>query len=171
MLFNELCDMRGEVMITSTDESGNTKILVNDKNLIVLNGRRLVATHILSGAGAYITDIAFGNGGTAIGDPNVIIPVLSTETAVNSVISNLFINTDYTFGVDASSLLIPTSKPKLIYIINIPKLNTNINGKQINEMALMLNTTPTATSFAIKRFSTITKSDSISLSISWSLFF
>lgn len=171
MRFNDVVGMRGEVLITSIDEFGNSKILVDDRNLIVLNGRRLVATHVLTGSGAYITDIAFGNGGTAIGDPNVVLQVLSTETTVNSTIPNLLINTDYTFTVDASSLAIPTAKPKLIYTINIPKLNTNVNGKQINEMALMLNTTPTATAFAIKRFSTITKSDSILLNVNWTLFF
>ena len=147
MRFNELFDMRGEVLITSIDEFGKSEILVNDKNLIVLNGRRLVATHILTGSGAYITNITFGNGGTAIGDPNVVVQVLSTETTVNSAIPNLLINTDYTFTVDSSSLLVLNAKPKLIYTINIPKLNTNVNGKQINEMALMLNTTPPIATF------------------------
>jgi hypothetical protein len=64
-----------------------------------------------------------------------------------------------------------TSRPKLVYTINIPKTNTNINSKQINELALMMNTMPTSTAFAIKRFATIVKSESISLSVKWVIFF
>ena len=170
MYFKDVCDLRGEVLITATDDSG-TSVLVDDKNLIVLNGRKKIASHILTGSGAYITNIVFGNGGTAIGDPNTILQVLPTETAVNTAIPNLVNNVDYSFSVNSSSLDEPTSRPKLIYTINIPKLNTNINGKAINELALMMNTTPMASAFAIKRFATIIKSESVSLNITWSLFF
>jgi hypothetical protein len=170
MRFTDTCDLRGEVIITATDDSGKTTILVEDKNLIVLNGRRLVANHILSGSGAYITDVAFGYGGTSINNPNDVIQVLPTETSVKLAIPNLIINTDYVFTADSSSLIDSNSRPKLIYNIHIPKTNTNVNGKQINELALMLNTTPTASAFAIKRFATIVKSESISLNIKWTIF-
>lgn len=171
MKFNDTCDLRGEVLITATNDSGNTEILVDDRNLIVLNGRKMVATHILTGAGSYITDVVFGNGGTSVNNPSDVKQVLPTETVVNSVIPNLISNSDYVFTVDSSSLLDSNSRPKLVYSINIPKTGTNINGKQINELALMMNTTPTATAFAIKRFATIVKSESITLNVKWTLFF
>lgn len=174
MRFNEKTDMRGEVLITSTDSSGKSTILVDDKNLIVLNGRRIVANHVLTGAGAHITNIVFGNGGTAPGNPNAVLPVTPSEKTVLASIPNLIMNSDYIFTVDSSTIDESVEntliRPKLIYTINIPKINTNINGKQINELALMTDTeTPSA--FAIKRFATIVKSESISLNITWSLFF
>ena len=171
MIFNDICDLRGEVLITAIDSFGTTIILVDDRNLIVLNGRKTVATHILTGSGAYINSIVFGNGGTSINNPNDVKQVLPTETVVNSVITNLVANTDYVLTVDSSSLSDSNSRPKLVYNISIPKTGTNINGKQINELALMMNTTPTSTAFAIKRFSTIVKSESISLIVKWTLFF
>jgi len=163
MRFNEKTDMRGEVLITSTDSSGKSTILVDDKNLIVLNGRRIVANHVLTGAGAHITNIVFGNGGTAPGNPNAVLPVTPSEKTVLASIPNLIMNSDYIFTVDSSTIDESVEntliRPKLIY-----------NGKQINELALMTDTeTPSA--FAIKRFATIVKSESISLNITWSLFF
>lgn len=168
MDFIDSADLRGEVLITITDDSG-TYTVVDDKNLIVLNGRRLVAQHILSGSGAHITDIYFGSNGTISGDPNQIKPVYSTETTITPI-SGLTLNTDYLFTVDSSSLEISDARPKLKYSINIPKENTLLNGKSISELALMLNTTPDATAFAIKRFSTIVKSSSIAINISWTIF-
>ena len=102
----------------------------------------------------------------------VFVPVkLDKAVIFVSVIPNLISNSDYVFTVDSSSLLDSNSRPKLVYSINIPKTGTNINGKQINELALMMNTTPTATAFAIKRFATIVKSESITLNVKWTLFF
>lgn len=168
MHLNDLCDLRGEVIITATDDSGS-KILVDDKNLIVLNGRKKVAEHMLSGSGAYISNIAFGSNGTAIGDPNHIRQVLPTETTITPI-AGLSLGVDYTFTVDSSSLLISDARPKLVYIINIPKTSTVLNGKSINELALLLSTDP-ATAFAIKRFATIVKSESIALNITWTVYF
>ena len=170
MKFNDICDLRGEVLITATDETGTDTVLVDDRNLIVLNGRRMVATHILSGAGAYITDVVFGNQGVMQNNPNNVIQVLPNETHVNNAIP-LTANTDYVFTVDSSSLSDINSRPKLIYSRNIPKTGTNLDGKQVNELALMLNTTPTATAYAIKRFATIVKSESIALNVKWTIFF
>ncbi len=171
MKFDDTCDLRGEVLIIAIDEFGTSKVLVDDRNLIVLNGRKMVANHILTGSGSYITDVAFGNGGTSVNNPSDVKQVLPTDTMVNSIIPNLVTNTDYVFTVDSSSLSDANSRPKLIYNINIPKTGTNVNGKQINEMALMMNTLPTATAFAIKRFATIVKSESIILNVKWTLFF
>lgn len=165
---DSLFSLRGEVLIVSND-GVTTKTLVDDKNLIVLNGRKKVAEHMLSGAGAYISNIAFGSNGTAIGDPNQIRQVLPTETTITAI-PGLSSGSDYTFTVDSSSLLISDARPKLVYIVNIPKTSTALNGKSINELALLLNTNP-ATAFAIKRFATIVKSESISLSITWTIYF
>lgn len=168
MKLTESFDLRGEVVITATDDNGS-QVLVDDKNLIVLNGRKKVAEHMLSGSGAYISDITFGTNGTAIGDPNQIKQVLPTETSITGI-AGLVVGTDYTFTVDSSSLLISDARPKLVYSINIPKLNTVLNGKSINELALLLSTAP-ATAFAIKRFATIVKSESIALNITWTIYF
>jgi hypothetical protein len=168
MHINETLDFRGEVVITAISDSG-TEVLVNDKNLIVLNGRKKVAQHMLSGSGAYISDIYFGSNGTAVGDPNQIKPVLPTEMTITPIPS-LIVGEDYTFTVDSSSLAISDARPKLVYIINIPKLGTSLNSKSINELALMLSTNP-VTAFAIKRFATIVKSESIALNITWTIYF
>lgn len=161
-------DFHGEVLITATDDSGTT-VLVDDKNLIVLNGRKKVAQHMLSGSGAYISGIDFGSNGTAVGDPNQIKPVDKLETSITAI-PGLLLGSDYSFYPDSSSLAISDARPKLVFIINVPKLNTSLNGKSINELALMLNTDP-ATAFAIKRFATIVKSESIALNITWTIYF
>jgi len=170
MIFNENIDLKGEVIITSIDALGNTKILVEDKNLIVLNGRRSLAKSLIGISNTYIDDVVFGTGGVLLGNPNAIIPILPTDTNVNNPLS-VIKNVDYIFvsptvtDID-SNLILP---PKLTFNITIPTVS-NLNGLSLNEMALLLNTSPSSTAFAIKRFSTIVKSTSISINIKWVIY-
>ena len=163
--------LTGKVIITATDKQGNTIILVNDDNLIVLNGRNLVASSLVNGSSSIINTIAFGTGGTVSGSSSQVIPVSSTELSVINAIPNLIQSVDFSFAVDSSAIQTISSftVPKLIFNILIPEI-TSLNGQGINEIALMLNTNP-ATAFSIKRFSTITKSEALSISINWTLYF
>jgi len=166
--------LTGKVVITSKDLAGNVEILVEDHNLIVLNGRNLLANSLVNGNSNIINTIAFGTGGTVSGSPSQVLAVQPTDTSVAAPINNLVINTDFMLSIDSSAVnptsLSSSETPQLVYNILIPEI-TALNGQGINEIALMLNTTPTPTAFSIKKFATITKSSSISVSISWTLFF
>lgn len=161
-------NLKGEVVITATDKAGNTEVLVDDRNLIVLNGRKLLAQSIIATSTASITDVTFGSGGTLPGNPSSAIPVSPSDTQVITPITGIVKGTDYSFITTDQSDTAAT--PRVVFSIVVPTDGTNLNNKSINELALMLNTTPTPSAFAIKRFGTISKSNVISLSISWTIF-
>ena len=175
MKFTDFEKLAGEVIITAKDSNGRITTLVDDKNLIVLNGRNNVANAILTGSCPKITTIAFGTGGTVAGSPSQVIPVLPTDYTLTAPIPGLSPITDFTFNTDASSIATSISilgsevRPKIVFNILIPE-TTSLNGVGVNEIALMFNDSP-ATAFAIKRFSTINKSDSIAISITWTIYF
>ena len=155
--------LRGEVIIKSIDKDGIETILLQDDNLIVTSGRTELATNLVTSSQVYITNVVFGSGGTLPSDPTSALPVYPSETAVITPITAT-IEEDYTFVVDM------TQTPKVSFGINIPTTPTNLNGKSINEMALMLNTVGTSKAFAIKRFATITKSSAVALTVTWSIY-
>ena len=171
MNFSDIEPLRGELVITSRDTEGNTATLLKDHNLIVLNGRNNIANSLVSGICPIINTIAFGIGGTVSGSSSQVIAVQPTELTVISPIPNLVLGTDFTFNIDHSAIdtISSSISPKIVYNVLIPETSA-LNGYGINELALMLNST-TPSAFSIKRFSTITKSSSISISIAWSLYF
>ena len=165
--FQDSTSLRGEVTITSiSNETGKTELLLEDKNLIVLNGRQYLAKGLINAATTYVTDIVFGSGGTLPTNPSTALPVNATDTAVNIPITGLVKNTDYFFNIIDQSMTAVT--PRVIFNIVIP--TTSLNNQTINELALMLNTNP-ETAFAIKRFANISKSSAISISINWTIYF
>ena len=169
MNFKDCISLRGEVVITSTDATGKITTLVNDRNLIVLAGRTFLANSLVNSASNVINSIVFGSGGTVPGSPSQVLAVNPTDTGVNTVITGLTSNVDYTFATPIVSTA--GGSPNITFNISIPEGTTGVglNGQGVNEMALMLNTS-TPIAFAIKRFSTITKSPSISISISWVIY-
>jgi hypothetical protein len=164
MKFEDIIKMRGEVTICSVDDTGKVTVLVEDKNLIVLNGRSAIVNGLAGTSYVSITDVAFGNGGVYVGSSSVD-PILPSDLTVKSAINGLLANTDYTFTINP----VNTVAPKLIHSIVVPKTGTALNGQSISEIALMLNTTP-KTAFSIKRFSSIPKTDAISLIITWIIY-
>ena len=172
MKINDLIHLKGEVLIQAIDRDGNMKTIIEDKNLIVSAGRENICNFLVGGASSYINDIAFGTGGTITGNPNVAISVTSDETTLVAPISGLANNADYLFTRTAQT----TPSPRAVFSTVIPATSlpgvadiTQLNGKSISELGLMLNTT-TTTAFAIKRFPAISKSDTISLIITWIIY-
>lgn len=151
-------NLRGEVLITGVDSTtGLVTTFVNDRNLIVLNGRQKLANALFDNTGYSITGIVLGSGGTASNNPTLPYAVDPSELTVKTPI--LMTGTPFTLIPDR------TASPKLTYTLIIPE--TSFNGSSINELALMLSDN---TAFAIKRFSTITKSSSLSLKIVWTIY-
>ena len=178
MNFIDNLPMYGEVLITATDaNTGEQTVLLHDKNLIVLNGRNNIG-NMLAGTttGNAIYDIAFGTGGTVAGSPSQVLSVSPTQLTVNTPIAGLIKGTDYTFSIDSSAIPTTTAgiltevRPSLIFNIAIPSTPTNLNGIGISEMALMMYPSTVPTAFAIKCFSTINKSSSISIVINWTIY-
>lgn len=156
--------LRGEVVIKSIDSAGVETVLVNDNNLIVENGRVALAKNLYSSSPVYISDVAFGSGGTLLNDSTAPAAINVLDTTLNTPIENLTIGEDYIFGVTGDNP--PTST--ISFNIVIP-IETALNGKEISEMALMLNTTPVS-AFAIKHFASITKSSAIAITITWTIY-
>lgn len=171
MNFSDTEPLRGELIITSKNKEGHITTLLKDHNLIVLNGRNDIANSLVSGICPIINTVEFGTGGTVGGSSSQVIAVQPTELTVIAPIPNLVLGTDFTFNIDSSAISTISSSvsPKLVYNILIPEVSA-LNGFGINELALMMNST-TPSAFSIKRFSTITKSSSISVSIAWTLYF
>lgn len=177
MKLQDLIHLKGEVVIQAVDSNGNISTVLEDKNLIVTNGRTNICTSLLGIQSAYISDVHFGDGGTIPGNSTVATSVSAEEVDVASVISATN-HIDYTFTSSQEtspspravfSIVIPTVQPPEYSGTDINYI-TSLNGKAISELALMLNTNPTATAFAIKRFPSISKSDTISLIINWTIY-
>jgi hypothetical protein len=170
MKINDLMHLKGEVLIQTVSNTGEVVTVVDDSNLIVLSGRNNICNFLIGNSGSYINDIAFGSGGTVAGNANVALPVRDIDTTLNTIIAAKKSDNDYTFQVNIES----SPSPRIIFSIVVPQSNTILNGQfgqgqPINEVALMLNSvTPTA--FAIKRFPTISKSDTISLLLTWTIY-
>jgi hypothetical protein len=172
MKINNMIHLKGEVLIQAIDTDGNISTIVEDKNLIVSVGRENICNFLVGGSSAPINNIAFGTGGTITGNPNVATSVTSDETKLAAPIANLTNGIDYLFtGVAQTSL-----SPRAVFSTVIPATTlpgsliiTRLNGTSISELGLMLNTT-TPTTFAIKRFPAISKSDTISLIITWIIY-
>lgn len=165
--------LKGEVLIQAVNVDGKISTLVEDKNLIVSAGREDICNFLVGGASSSITDIAFGSGGTIAGNPNVAISVNSSEESLVTPIANLANGVDYLFTKVAQK----DPSPRAVFTTVIPALSlsgvvdiTQLNGQSISELGLMMNTTPTAKTFAIKRFPAISKSDTISLIITWIIY-
>ena len=157
--------LKGEVLVQRLSEDGEVFTVVDDRNLIVLNGRTNICNFLIGKSGSYINDIAFGSGGTVTGNSNVALPVLPTEQTLNSVLLASLANGDYSL----SPTIETSPSPRIIFSVVVPQNDTLLNGKGISEIALMLNSTiPTA--FAIKRFPVISKSNTISLLITWTIY-
>lgn len=165
MKLKDLIHLKGEVLIQAIDTSGKISTLVEDKNLIVSNGRENICNFLTNkNTSSYIYDIFFGSGGTIPGNSNVALPVLPGDLNVISRIA-ASANIDYTF----SALPETTPSPRAVFSIVLPTTPSSLNGQAISEIALMLNTaTPKA--FAIKRFPSISKSDSVSIIITWIIY-
>lgn len=164
MRVQDVVNLRGEVLITGIDSiTKNETIFVDDKNLIVLNGRKKLADLLLIGTGSHIGSIVLGSGGTPVNNPSLPYAVDPTE---------LTVKTPLVAGVsDTSTFIIDSSaSPKLSFSLLIPE--SSYNGKGINELALMLTDGNLAndTAFAIKRFATIVKSESLALKIVWTIY-
>jgi hypothetical protein len=173
MKINDLIHLKGEVLIQAIDSHGIISTVVEDKNLIVSAGRENICNFLVGSASSYINNIAFGIGGTIAGNPNVAISVAANETVLVSPIANLVNGEDYSFT--RTTQTVPS--PRAIFSTVVPASSlpgssviTQLNGKAISELGLMLNTSPTPTTFAIKRFPAISKSDTISLIITWIIY-
>lgn len=169
MNFSDSVNLKGTFKVDAVYEDGNTETLVEDNNLIVLNGRRAIISNIMSNERNYISHVEFGEGGALKDNPAVAIPPTEDETSLRKKI-------DYTnpLGTPSYSGVTFLSReeltpPRIIYTVTVDKVSA-LNLKGINEMALMMNAL-TGNAFALKRFSTIFKSDAFSLVISWSIFF
>lgn len=169
MKLTDLMHLRGEVLIQAINNCGELTTIVEDKNLIVTNGRLNLCNFLVGNSGSYIFDIVFGEGGTVTGNTNVALPVSPSETEVNAPISaNKIIDYSFLPAVEVSP------SPRIVFSVVVPQDNTVLNGQSgqgqaISEIALMLNTFP-ATAFAIKRFPVITKSNAISLLLTWVIY-
>ncbi len=169
-----MIQLRGEVLIQAIDINNNISTLVDDKNLIVYSGRNNICNFLTNTNGSsYIYDVAFGYGGTVPGNPNIALSVDAAETHVNTPYTNLVNGIDYSF----TPAVEVTPSPRAIFSMVIPSTmlpnqlsETALNGQGISELALMLNTSPVATAFAIKRFPSIVKSSTISLIITWVIY-
>jgi hypothetical protein len=177
MKLHDLVNMRGEVLIQGIGEDGSISTLMEDKNLIVTSGRMAICNALNGSSFASIQDIHFGSGGTVTGNTSVAKPVNPTDTDVIAPIAATK-GVDYSF----STVVEQSPSPRIIFSTVVPKitlngqpvtdtnLETSLNGKAISELALALNTTPTSTAFAIKRFASISKSNTISLLITWTIY-
>ena len=175
MKLKDFASLKGEVLIQSINEFGEISTLVEDKNLIVSYGRNNICNGLVGNPSSYVYDVVFGNGGTIPGNVNVALSVLPGEVAVKSPISASN-GKDYIFTKVAET----SPSPRAIFSIVLPKLVpstysnqsyiTSLNGQGISEIALMLNTSPTANAFAIKRFPSISKSDLVSIIITWTIY-
>ena len=170
MKINDLLHLKGEVKVQTVSTSGEVSTVVDDRNLIVLSGRKNICNFLVGNSGAYINDIAFGSGGTVAGNTDVALPVLPTDTVLNAVITAKQEDHDYSF----QSVVESSPSPRIVFSVVVPQSPTILNGisgqgQKISEIALMLNSSiPTA--FAIKRFPAISKSDAISLLITWTIY-
>jgi len=173
MKLKDLLHVKGEVLIQSVDSNGIISTVMEDKNLIVSNGRNNICNFLTNTNGSsYIYDIAFGTGGTITGNTNVALSVSPSEVSVIAPITGLVNGTDYLFTATPET----APSPRAVFSIIIPATSlpgqtaiTALNGQALSELALMLNTaTPTA--FAIKRFPSISKSSTISLIITWIIY-
>jgi hypothetical protein len=175
MKLQDMIHLKGEVLIQAVDFNGNVSTLVEDKNLIVSAGRLNICSGLIGIQSAYISDVHFGNGGTIPGNSTVATSVSPDELDVASVIAAVN-GADYTF----TSVMETSPSPRAVFSIIIPTVVpptysdqshiTSLNGQAISELALMLNTNPQPTAFAIKRFPSISKSDTISLIINWIIY-
>ena len=174
MKIKDMIQLRGEVLIQAIDVNNNISTLVEDKNLIVYSGRNNICNFLTNTIGSsYIYDVAFGSGGTVTGNPNIAISVDPSEEHVASPYTNLVKGIDYSFTPLAEQV----PSPRAVFSIILPATTlpgqtaiTALNGQGISELALMLNTSPVASAFAIKRFPSIVKSSTISLIITWTIF-
>ncbi|MCI4436176.1 MAG: hypothetical protein JHC33_05120 [Ignisphaera sp.] len=173
MRINDMIHLKGEVLIQAVNVDGKISTIVEDKNLIVSAGRENICNFLVGGASSAITDIAFGSGGTITGNPNVAISVNPSEETLATPIAGLHNNIDYLFTRVAQT----SPSPRAVFSTVIPSSSlsdqteiTQLNGQSISELGLMMNTTPTAKTFAIKRFPAISKSDIISLIITWIIY-
>lgn len=170
MNFSDTLNLRGTFKLEALHDDGTLETLVEDNNLIVLNGRRKIIANIMSGNINYISHVVFGDGGALKDNPAVAIPPTEDEIGLRHKIpyTNTLGTPSYS-GVEFISReeLIP---PRIVYTITANKLST-LNLKGINEMALMMNAHDNDNAFAIKRFSTIFKSDAFSLIVTWTIFF
>lgn len=158
-------ELKGHLVIDQIDEDGNLVRLVDDHNLIVLSGRTKIAQSLVASSNVFINDVKFGSGGANISDPtNPIPPDPSAITLTGTPIVTQ--SGDYVFSNTIPTTIGPTVTPKIIFSIVIPN-DTSMNGKSINEMALMMNN---GQAFAIKTFATITKAPTNSLNITWTIF-
>lgn len=162
MLIKDTLNLRGEVLITGVDSvTGKTHVFVNDKNLIVLNGRQKLASLLLNGTGSHVSNIIFGTGGTATNNPTLPLPVDPYETALLSPLTE-----------DPAVVTTPDSSasPRLTFTVILPDVTT-YNGYGLNETALMLKLGASYDgAFAIKRFASINKSSSLTLKVTWTIY-
>ena len=145
-----------------------TVVAISDiaSNASVINERVSIIADVAGVSSQAITDIAFGSGGTVSGNSNVALPVMPTEVAVNSLITASAGSGDYTF----SYVIEQSPSPRIVFSVVIPPVSS-INGQALSELALMMGVnTPSPNAFAIKRFPSISKSDTISILISWVIY-
>lgn len=168
MNFSDHVNLKGTFKIDAVYENGESETLVEDNNLIVLNGRRSIIKNIMSNERNFISHVEFGEGGALKDNPAVAIPPTEDEVGLRKRI-------DYTDTLGKSYYGVTflgreeLTPPRIIYTITVDKVSA-LNLKGINEMALMMNMALN-NAFALKRFSTIFKSDAFSLVITWTIFF
>jgi hypothetical protein len=166
MKLTDQIHLKGEVLIQTITLNGEITTVVDDRNLIVSYGRNNICNFLSNtGTSSYIYDIAFGRGGTVSGNADVAKPVLPEDTTLNIRIPAEKA-VDYTFtGTPETS-----PSPRIVFSAVVPVVSPSLNGFSISELALMLNTSPDPLAFAIKRFPAISKSDTISLLITWIIY-
>ena len=156
-------NLRGHVKIESVDNAGNRVNLLDEDNLIVTHGRMSIANTLAGvNGGLAITSIAFGNGGTLANNQAIAVSIAPTETNVISALS-LNSGSDYIFSISTTS----SASPTVISSITVPPTSALV-GKSLSELALIQSD---GSAFSIKRFPAIYMSTSISLIITWTIYF
>lgn len=180
MNINEPIEMKGCLTVESIDSNGNRKLILDDKNLIVLSGRNAIVEALagtLSSNSCAIIDIAFGDDGVLPTNSSIAKQVFPEDFEVNrEIFPEVVHGVDYSFAIQTLST---QSTPKVVVSVTVPKvplgftgsdteaMTAGLNGKNISELALMM---ASGKAFSIKRFPAIPKSPEISIIITWKIY-
>ena len=157
--FAEEQGLRGDVKITVFDENGNIIETREGRNLIVNNGKQLLAKRIGGAADAAVTHMAIGTGGAASETPFTPYTPAATNTALGTEVAGQRQAVTVTYPA--------TNQVKFTATFT----STNVNNN-VNEVGLF-NASTAGTMFARYCFATIYLKNDItaSLQVDWTITF
>ena len=88
MKINDMIHLKGEVLLQTLSTNRELCTLVDDKNLIVLNGRMSICKALAGVSSQAITDIAFGSGGTVVGVAGTVSQISNQNNQSAATLSN-----------------------------------------------------------------------------------